>query len=180
MTGLILDPYDDDRGVILRQIFPRSNAIPDFIKSAADLTRDQMEKLPDDVFGLILVDREGGALRKFACVDEGNTALNVLYFIKTAHVLSQAAREVAAARLEDACEVFHLPFPSSAVELMHKTAQVKTAGIGGWVADKTIGAVGRKLGPLGMLQLPGQLSTVKNQVQQNLAEAAQKGSLVQP
>lgn len=101
-SGLVLDVYDDFSGDILREVFPTFDAIPDTVKVAHVVTAADRAALPDDVFALVLINN-GEKLRKYACVDEGNTALSVAYFLKNAHKLPLEAQKVTAENLKTAC-----------------------------------------------------------------------------
>ncbi len=103
IAGLVLDVYDDPKGEVLRGIFPTADDLPDLIKEASHITPELYAHLPDDAFALVLQNNGETTLRKYACVDEGNTALNVEYFIKTAHKLPAEAQKVAAQNLITAC-----------------------------------------------------------------------------
>jgi hypothetical protein len=109
-SGLVLDVYDDVGGEVLRTMFASSDEIPNFVKQAHVVTADERSRLPDDVFALVLLNGEE-KLRKFACIDEGNTALSVLYFLKNAHKLPAEARQVAAENLKVACGWYGLDVP---------------------------------------------------------------------
>ena len=103
IAGLVLDVYDDPKGEVLRGIFPTADDLPDLIKEASHVTPELHAQLPDDAFALVLQNNGETTIRKYACVDEGNTALNVEYFIKTAHKLPEDAQKVAAQNLIVAC-----------------------------------------------------------------------------
>lgn len=105
-TGTIIDFYDDPTGVVLKERLAEDQ-IPDFIKTAEHLGD---KNPPDDVFALVMVDRER-KLRKFACVDKGNTALSVIYFMENRNKLPEEAQKVAAANLIEACKVHELAVP---------------------------------------------------------------------
>ena len=102
LSGLVLDIRDDHEGEVLRSIFPTPESLPDLVKTAQKITPELDEKLPDDLFALVLHDGDT-TLRKYACIDAGNTALSVEYFMKTAHKLPENAQKVAAANLCTAC-----------------------------------------------------------------------------
>lgn len=125
-SGLILDVYDDVGGDQLRSFFPTREDVPGFIKSASVLSAGQREQLPDDAFALVLLNGEE-KLRKYACIDEGNTVLSVLYFVKNAHKLPNEARSIAAENLKVACGWYDLDVPE---ELE------KEAGVAGWAAKR--------------------------------------------
>lgn len=110
LSGLVLDVRDDYNGEILRSIFPTDEALPELVKSAAQLTPELDARLPDDLFAVVLHDGPV-TLRKFACIDAGNTALSVEYFYKTAHKLPLEAQKVAAENLVTACGWYDIEVP---------------------------------------------------------------------
>ena len=110
LSGLVLDIYDDPSGDVLREVFPTYEGVPDLIKQAHALTPEESSGLPDDVFSLVLEDGDT-TLRKFACIDPGNTALAVEYFLKTAQKLPVEAQKVAAQNLVTACEWYDIDPP---------------------------------------------------------------------
>lgn len=110
LSGLILDAADDHDGAILRSIFPSEESVPELIKQAQHLDPAHRSVLPDDLFALILHDGDV-TLRKFACADAGNTALNVEYFMKTAHRLPMDAQKVTAQNLVKACGWYGIETP---------------------------------------------------------------------
>lgn len=107
-AGIILDLYDNPAD--LRAIFPTPDVIPDSIKLAHALTAEERELLPDDSFALVLMNN-GERLRKFACVDQGNTELSVAYFFKHGHKLPEVAQKVAAENLLVACDWYNIEAP---------------------------------------------------------------------
>ena len=116
LSGLILDIYDDRDGDVMRAMFSNTEDIPDMIKSAHALTPEEHGKLKDDVFALVLVDGDV-TLRKFACIDTGNTALNIEYFLVNRHKLPEEAQKVAAANLVKACGWYDISPPEDLVEV---------------------------------------------------------------
>lgn len=109
-SGLMLDVHDDIAGEILKTFFPSPEAIPETIKQAHVLTPGERDRLPDDDFALVLVDGEQ-KLRKYACIDEGNTRLAVLYFAANAHKLPEEAQKTAASNLKQACGWYNIEVP---------------------------------------------------------------------
>ena len=99
-SGLILDFYDDPRGI--RAVFASVADVPLSVKTAHRLTPEETEELPDSVFALALSDG-ASMLRKYACIDRGNTELHVGYFLKHAGRLEPGARQTAARNLVAAC-----------------------------------------------------------------------------
>jgi len=116
-TGSIVDYYDDVYGTVLKDKVPQAGQIPDFIKKASYLSHDVRASLPDDAFAVVMVD-QGKTIRKFACVDKGNTALSAMYFIENHDKLPEEAQKVAAANLISACEAYGLEVPT----VLHKIA----------------------------------------------------------
>lgn len=153
LSGLLLDIYDDAEGEILREVFPDRDNVPELCKQAHYLSHEEREELPSDVFALELVDG-GVSLRKFACTDAGNTALSVIYFLKTGHKLPAEAQKTAAQNLMRALEWFDIPPP----EPLEKVA----------------------LNPITLLVAPSVIKGTKQQVQSNMANARASGAVVNP
>lgn len=107
-AGIILDLYDNPAD--LRAIFPSVDVIPDSIKTAHALTLAEREALPDDAYALVLMN-DGECLRKFACIDQGNTELSIAYFVKHGHKLPELAQKTAAANLLVACGWYNMEPP---------------------------------------------------------------------
>lgn len=107
-AGIVLDLYDNPHD--LRAIFPSVDVIPDSVKVAHRLSTDELAGLPDDSFALVLLN-DGDRLRKFACVDEGNTVLNLGYFFLHGHKLPEEAQKTAAANLKVACGWYGIDVP---------------------------------------------------------------------
>lgn len=110
MINGIIDLDDDPSGSILKSKIPSFDAIPDFIKTAEKLTSQERDKLPDNVFALVMLDG-GQKMRKYACVDKGNTALSVIYFLENRDRLPEEAQKVAAANLKIACGWYDMTPP---------------------------------------------------------------------
>ena len=108
-TGAILDFYDDPYGKVLKEKVAFAQ-LPECVKTAQLQTHEMRESLPDDAYALVMVDR-GEKIRKYACVDKGNTALNVLYFLENKDKLPLDAQKIAAVNLEAYCDVFGIEAP---------------------------------------------------------------------
>lgn len=111
LSGLVLDVFDDPKGEVMKQVFPTFDSIPEVIKEAMPLPSTDRDKLPDDVFALVLHNGDT-VLRKYACVDEGNTCLHIEYFLKTAHKLPVDAQKTAASNLLTACGWYNINPPT--------------------------------------------------------------------
>lgn len=161
-SGLVLDVYDDFTGGVLRELYPSFEDIPAQVKEAHVVSVEDGQRLPDDVYALVLVNN-GEKLRKFACIDEGNTLLSLAYFQKTAHKLPVEAQKVAAENLKVACAWYGIPVPE---ELE------KVAGLMGMVGGAVVNHI--KKDPIGSAMtaftLPsvvkGTASAIKNNVSQ--------------
>lgn len=109
-TTLVLDVHDD-RGEIFRAIYPTLADVPESVKTAHLLTADEREALPDTVFALTLYGEGTSPLRKFACIDRGNTELAIGFFERTGHLLDADVQQVTAENLKVACGWYRLDAP---------------------------------------------------------------------
>ena len=123
-SGLVLDVYDDFNGAVLTGLFPSREDLPVMVKSAHVISAEERKQLPDDAFALVLLNN-GETLRKYACIDEGNTHLSVLYFLENAHKLPEEAQKVAAANLQVACGWYGLE-----CEALTKVAGIASLALG--------------------------------------------------
>ena len=108
-TGSIVDFYDDPSGTVLKTKLAFAQ-LPAFIREADYQSEEKLAALPDDAFALVMVD-QGTKIRKFACVDKGNTALSALYFLENKDKLPEEAQKVAAANLVEYCQAFQIEPP---------------------------------------------------------------------
>ena len=159
-SGLILDVYDDVGGEQLKSFFPTREEVPDFVKSAHAITGADRDLLPDDAFALVLINGEE-KLRKYACIDEGNTALSVVYFLKNAHKLPNEARRVAAENLKIASGWYELDIP----EELEKEALVGM--VARHVAKNPVGSA------VTAITAPAQYRGVKGAIDKNLKEVGE-------
>ena len=168
LSGIVLDVYDDPDGEVLREIFPTYESLPDLVKEAHPLTQEQRDELPDDLFALVLLDGDT-VMRKMACVDRGNTALSVEYFVKTAHKLPGEAQKVAAQNLITACGWYDLEPP----EILRKIAGA------GLAAGRML--YGSNLGmAMGAATAPGIVKGTAGQVGQKMRQAKASGPIINP
>jgi hypothetical protein len=103
-----LDFYDDLKRTQLKQI---ADTAPSFIKSASLSTREQVSKLPTELFALHALTKEGTHLRKYPVNSAADTWLSCAYFEKNAHKLPSQAAKITATHLKIACEKFQLNAP---------------------------------------------------------------------
>ncbi len=104
LSGLVLDRYDDVDGASLHDI---PGAL-ELSKLGSVFTHDELNRLPDDTFALILQDGDV-TMKKFSMADAGNTALSVIYFLENGHKLPVEAQKVAAANLLKGCGWYGIP-----------------------------------------------------------------------
>lgn len=109
-AGLVLDFYDDLTGEILKTVCPTPDDLPESVKTAHFLSPEERNILRDEAYALIL-HNDGEQLRKFACIDPGNTVLSTLYFIENHDKLPVEAVKTAAVNLKAFNEEFGLPVP---------------------------------------------------------------------
>lgn len=123
-AGVVFDFYDDLSGTVLKKSCPNPSDLPDIVKEAHILSPEEREVLRDEAYALTMVNN-GTHMRKFACVDAGNTALSILYFTESASLLPHEAVKTAASNLIDACQEFELPIPEW-IKMAAKTGMSKT------------------------------------------------------
>ncbi len=116
MINQSLDFYDDLEGTTLKRKMNDFDRLPDFIKTADQLSPDIRNQLPDDVYALVLLDG-GRKMRKYACTDKGNTALSVIYFLENHHRLPEEAQKTAAQNLVTACGWYDMQPPAQLEKL---------------------------------------------------------------
>jgi hypothetical protein len=93
-AGVVFDFYDDIGGSVLKEVYPTPDSLPASVKEAHILRPEEREVLRDDAYALVM-QNEGKVLRKFACVDRGNTLLSMVYIGKTAGLLPEEVRNAA-------------------------------------------------------------------------------------
>jgi len=125
LAGQIIDFYDDAEGTILRKRFPTMEALPEVIKTAELLSEDERERLREPLFALVLQNGEE-RMKKFACTDEANTMLSVMYLLDHAqNVLPEKATKTAAQNLVSACGTYEISPPEELVTLAGSTTEEK-------------------------------------------------------
>jgi hypothetical protein len=108
LSGLVLDLYDDPSSI--KEIWATESDVPEIVKTAHALSAEERSRIPDSSYALVLMNGDE-RIRKYACVDSGNTALSVAYFLQHGHKLPEEAQKVAAANLSKACEWYGYDVP---------------------------------------------------------------------
>jgi hypothetical protein len=139
-SGLVLDVHDDFDGAVLRSVYPTFDAIPGSVKTAHRLTTEELSRLPDEAFAVVLVNGTE-TIRKFACVDEGNTQLALDFFLKTGHKLPTEAQKVAAQNLKEACAMFRVGVPEVLEKVAFGVEALMRAGLAVPIAQNTHQAI---------------------------------------
>jgi len=107
LCNQILDLNDDVNKAILTAIVKEGN-VPELMKKASVVGRDERAKLSRHDFALVALTKEGRELRKYPINDAVNTWISARYFEKTAHKLPVRAQEIAASMLKKACALYHV------------------------------------------------------------------------
>ena len=123
-AGVVFDFYDDLSGELVKTAFPTPDDLPDLVKTAHILNSEERGVLRDEAYALVM-SNEGKILRKFACVDAGNTLLSCLYFEENAQRLPEEAVKVAAVNLASFCQDFGFE-PTNFVKMAAAGGQSRT------------------------------------------------------
>lgn len=123
----VIDVYDDPAGSVLRSLVEDAGSIPDFVKSAALLNKDQEGT---DRFALVMVEGDS-VLKKYATADAGNTWMSALYFLETSKCLTKEAQEVAATYLTRAASEFGMDLPEEITDLADDSIQSNIVDVSG-------------------------------------------------
>lgn len=147
LSGLVLDRYD----FTVDPATQEGDARGDLVKMARRFTPEELSRLPDETFAVILHDGDT-TLKKFSMADAGNTGLSVLYFLENGHKLPVEAQKVAAANLVRGCEWYGLEAPEELKKI----------------------ALGLGTAAMGALMVPGAMRESKN----NLAASRGTGGAI--
>jgi len=104
LAGKVIDVYDDLKMSVLKDNLSKIGSL--------NLTPvDQIMKLPNDQFALVMLTKTGRAVRKLPIHNADSAAISNLYFEKTADKLPAEGRAVAAFFLKKASVRFKLALP---------------------------------------------------------------------
>lgn len=148
LAGVILDLYDDPNGLVLRKAF--SSGLPAKYASSEVLSVEQLDALPDHLFGLVATNH-GHVVRKFAMHDEPHIVTSVAYFLERGNMLPADVRQKVANNLIEGCRWYDLSPPKSLLKLA------------------VAGLVGKAMTALGAIDTVGQTRGA-------LADSAQAGA----
>lgn len=102
LAGVILDIYDDPKGLVLRQKLASAKKLPEKLASAQLCTTEELGALPDRLFALV-AQNHGETIRKYAMHDEPHLATSIIYFGACGHLLPEDAQQKIAQNLATAC-----------------------------------------------------------------------------
>lgn len=124
--GTVLDPYDDEFESLQQML--KGREAPDFIKTASIMDREDLQRLPDHAFAMVVVG-DGYSMRKYACVDPAHVTVNVMYFLEHADELPEDAKEKVAHNLLRACNHFSITPPAQLTKIAAgKKVLIKSEG----------------------------------------------------
>ncbi len=129
-AGVILDIYDDPRGLILKEKLAGA-ALPEKLASSELLEHEDLQQLPDRLFGLVAVN-DGQVLRKYAMHDEPHLTTSIVYFLECGHLLPESTQVKVAGNLVNACAWYDVdpPDPLVKIAVMGAAMGALTAGMG--------------------------------------------------
>jgi hypothetical protein len=130
IAGIVLDLYDDPKGVVLRNKLASSDRqLPPKLASARVLSAEELERLPDRLFAMVATNGDE-VVRKYAMHDEAHLVLSMIYFDEAGHLLPPEVQQKVAANLINGCSWYAMDPPE---------ALVKRAMIGGALTALTAG-----------------------------------------
>jgi hypothetical protein len=112
LAGVILDLYDDPKGLVLRQKAAELGGLPSKVASAELLDYEDLDRLPDRVFALVGTNA-GQPIRKYAMHDEAHLLTSLMYFEKCGHLLPNEVRQKVASNLTLGCGWYDVAPPSA-------------------------------------------------------------------
>ena len=116
LAGVILDLYDDPKGLVLRQKAAELGGLPSKVASAELLDYEDLNRLPDRVFALVGTNA-GQPVRKYAMHDEAHLLTSLMYFEKCGHLLPAEVRQKVASNLTVGCGWYDVPAPAVVTKL---------------------------------------------------------------
>jgi hypothetical protein len=97
IAGIVLDIYDDPKGIVLRNKIA-GRELPEKLASSRLLSAEELEALPDRLFALV-AENHGEVVRKYAMHDAAHVATSTIYFTECGHLLPGEVRAKVAANL---------------------------------------------------------------------------------
>ena len=130
----LLDLYDDVELAGITKIASTAS-IPDSVKGMQLLSNDELEKLADEDFALVEIEKTS-KVRRFPVNDYGNAWMSAKYFEQTYSNLDYSLAKIAAKRLAEACDFYDIKevpsvisnFPEAVITPITKTASKYALG----------------------------------------------------
>lgn len=145
LAGVILDLYDDPKGLVLRQKVAKLGGMPAKLASSEMLSYEELDRLPDRLFALVGTNN-GQPLRKYAMHDEAHMLTSLMYFEECGHLLPEPVRQKVASNLAVGCGWYDLAPPASVKSAMLRAAMgTLTAGLGTMEAANSAREVGNRV-----------------------------------
>jgi hypothetical protein len=132
IAGIVLDFYDDPKGVILRNKLASSGRqLPPKLASARILSAEELERLPDRLFAMVATNGDE-VVRKYAMHDEAHLVLSMIYFDEVGHLLPPEVQQKIAMNLINGCSWYGMDPTESLVKraMVGKALSALTAGLG--------------------------------------------------
>lgn len=132
IAGIVLDLYDDPKGVILRnKIAASGRGLPEKLASMRVLKAEELEQLPDRLFALVATNGDE-VVRKYAMHDAEHLALSMIYFGEAGHLFPQEVQKKVACNLINGCSWYGMDPPESLVKqaMIGGALTALTAGMG--------------------------------------------------
>jgi len=106
IAAAVLDFYDDSS----KELMTKISSPQGFGDTQVNvLTPEEMSRLPDSDFGLVIFTKRASVLKKYPVNDPGNAWLSAQYFDQTHTKLAFPARFVAAKFIKQACDAYGVP-----------------------------------------------------------------------
>ncbi len=127
-AGIILDVYDDDKGLVLHKL-ASSGKVSEKLAAATLMDAAELAELPDRLFALVGTNH-GVPFRKYAMHDPKHLASSVLYFMEQGHLLPDAVRQKVAANLVNGFADYESEPPEELAKIALGPVGALTAGLG--------------------------------------------------
>ena len=125
----ILDFYDDDTASIFKEAFETSKEPDAFRKMAGSIQprkKEDIQKLHDSQFGLVVMTKEGEARRVFPLDSPNEVWLSATYFEKTAAELPNMAQAIAAVNIAHSASIQGVNISPAIVKVARDFPNIRT------------------------------------------------------
>lgn len=133
LAGVILDIYDDPKGLVLRNKLAGKH-LSQKLAASRLLEHDELERLPDHLFALV-ASNHGDTLRKYAMHDEGHLTTSIIYFSECGHLLPDHVRQKVAGNLVEGCSWYDQAPPGFLTKLALLETAMNALTVGQGIGD---------------------------------------------